>query len=858
MSRFKIIISLLVSFAVIASCQVYGQMKPTGIAPGLIYEIETHDHEQNVFSLPVSLDKLLLEDQFGLAPGVPYRIGYIVPVYQDLFSMGEWIEMDDGKRFYRAILTSPGAQSVNVAFDEFFLPEGSQLFFYNPSKLEVYGGYTSADNHFSRMFPGPVVEGQTVVVEYVPQNGSYDKSEVALFVKDITHFYRNLNEGFKNSNIGSSGACNININCPEGDLWQDQKRGVARILLRVGNSAGWCSGSLINNTAQDGTPYFLTAEHCGSGASSADHNLWQFRFNFERPGCEHAGIPANQTLTGCQLMAIGSMSGGSDMRLVKLNFTPPASFNPYYNGWDRSAIPASQGVGIHHPAGDVKKISTFSSTATNVANPVVGGISMASNSAWNIFFVSTVSGHGVTEGGSSGSPMFNEDGLIVGTLTGGSSSCSNPAGNNIYGKFSYHWASNGMNNNQQLRHWLDPLGTNQITLQGLDIYPMPKVAKLNASLNLDYSVSLEWERPAYGDMDSWFGYAANYSTVRHDVPQRATFFDFKETMGVDTFYLSRLSHYFWQHPAFPWGSNNKFHFKVYDIDGFTPLYISEELTAFNFQSTNRPVIHVLENPLTLSNGFFVAIVPVSAQPSSLALEVSLTTQSWYGEPGNWSLLQEGDRYFEYLTNVYGSGNASVTEDTESYHSSMYRLGPNSGQIIKTIEPLYHSSTKTEKLLNLITSYRIYRDGVMVGQTDNGGVLFFNDESVLEQERTYSYAVSSVYNLNPSNPNSPFTESELSDPVNIKISFVGVVDPGNEGRGISVFPNPSNGNITISWDSFIHSGVIRLFDLKGNTIRSGMLLPDGDNHLELTGISKGFYLLVLETPTQKYFQKVIVF
>ena len=93
---------------------------------------------------------------------------------------------------------------------------------------------------------------------------------------------------------------------------------------------------------------------------------------------------------------------------------------------------------------------------------------MASNSAWQVTWSANVSGYGVTEGGSSGSPLFNQNGLQVGTLSGGSSMCNDPTASDFYGKFSYHWESNGATSDKQLRPWLDPLGTNPTTLQGWD------------------------------------------------------------------------------------------------------------------------------------------------------------------------------------------------------------------------------------------------------------------------------------------------------------------------------------------------------------------------------------------------------
>jgi hypothetical protein len=80
----------------------------------------------------------------------------------------------------------------------------------------------------------------------------------------------------------------------------------------------------------------------------------------------------------------------------------------------------------------------------------------------------------VTEGGSSGSPLFNNDGRIIGTLTGGYSACDSsgvvgPNKPDYFGKFSYHWESNGTADTCQLKPWLDPDNTGITFMDGLNV-----------------------------------------------------------------------------------------------------------------------------------------------------------------------------------------------------------------------------------------------------------------------------------------------------------------------------------------------------------------------------------------------------
>jgi hypothetical protein len=248
----------------------------------------------------------------------------------------------------------------------------------------------------------------------------------------------------------------------------------------------------VNNTNNDCTPYFLTADHCGYEASTSDLNYWVFYFNYEATSCSGTSPQySNHTVTGCTLVACdtyGSTNTGSDFYLVKFKNNVPTSYNPYYNGWSRSTNVSNSGVGIHHPNGDIKKISTYQNT-----------LSSGYTTHWSVSWVATANGHGVTEGGSSGSPLFNSNGRIIGTLTGGSSDCDATDQADYYGKFSYHWASNGSTSNKQLKPWLDPINSNPTEINGrgacgtdintyiisqnnIDIYPNPATDYINIQL----------------------------------------------------------------------------------------------------------------------------------------------------------------------------------------------------------------------------------------------------------------------------------------------------------------------------------------------------------------------------------------
>jgi hypothetical protein len=273
----------------------------------------------------------------------------------------------------------------------------------------------------------------------------------------------------------TSGSCNVNIMCPEGMPHAELGESVVRIGIYVGSLFSYGSGVLVNNTAQDGKAYILTAEHNGlnffSGAFATAANLanWEFDFNYQRPGCNNQQAPQGTiSYTGCVLRMRSFDGGGetgSDVALMEISDAAFDSSIHRYAGWSRSTSAPASGFGIHHPAGDVKKISFFTAPAVaatyfNQPTPV----------HWRLSWSATQSGHGVTEPGSSGSPIFGlNNGLVLGTLTGGAASCNNRNAPDYYGMFWHQWDGNGSTANRQLKPWLDPLNTDPQQFQGKNL-----------------------------------------------------------------------------------------------------------------------------------------------------------------------------------------------------------------------------------------------------------------------------------------------------------------------------------------------------------------------------------------------------
>ncbi len=422
-----------------------------------------------------NLVQLQQEDILRDKQGLLYRVGSARTVNISPQNAGIWSTLPNGDRQWKLRVSSEGAEALSFLFQTFKLYGGTTLEIKNNKGELLHPVLRNKDVEEHFMYDAALCTGDEMVL-ILTEPAHVTPSE--LFIDRMIYNYR-ATEISTEEKINESEACEVNVNCtPVGDNWQDEKRGVARIYVVEGNQAGWCTGSLVNNLANDCKPLFLTALHCGVNCSAADFNQWKFYFRYESPNCQNpntAGTLDDYFINGCVKLSDSGDGGGatgSDFLLVQLGTAAnqattittlkSANFNAYWNGWDANNTATSGGVGIHHPAGDIKKISTFNgNTVTSAWN----GNGLQSH--WRLTWSSNANGYGVTEGGSSGSPLFNNSsGRIVGTLTGGGSYCNATNQPDYYGKMSYHWISNGSTNNRRLKPFLDPANTGALTQNG--------------------------------------------------------------------------------------------------------------------------------------------------------------------------------------------------------------------------------------------------------------------------------------------------------------------------------------------------------------------------------------------------------
>ena len=453
---------LVIAFGIMGS--VFSQISHGGVPASIKFSIVNEDFP--VFELPVpDVERLLAEDAVTDKYGIPMRFAECFAVDFDLAADGKWLNMPEGSRICRLALHADRAQAVLLYYKTFHIPKGGKLFLYDAEKRQVIGAFDHTTNSNGGVFATEMIYGEKIILEYVEPYGLKEKPEV--IISEAGYVYRTVKSPHGERGFGGSGDCEVNVNCPEGDEWQDQKNAVCRMIVKQGSSSVWCTGVLVNNTRQDGTPYLISADHCGANATPTEMNTWVFYFRYEGPGCENPSSDSafnSYTMVGASKVAAAGGAGvKSDFKLIKLNEVVPEDYHPYFAGWDRTGETSSHGVTIHHPQGDIRKISTYDTPlqSTNWGT--------TPNTHWKVVWIETENGNGVTEGGSSGSPIFDNNGRMIGQLTGGDSGCSNLLGHDYYGKFSYSWDEVGDADTLQLKPWLDPDNTGVEKIDGISL-----------------------------------------------------------------------------------------------------------------------------------------------------------------------------------------------------------------------------------------------------------------------------------------------------------------------------------------------------------------------------------------------------
>ena len=739
-----------------------------------------------------NLDSLRAEDEIlDQHKDIPYRFGFNFEVDLQPDNSGTLTYNSRGDKLWRVGIVSSGAVSLNLLMDQFVLPKGAELYLYTPGYEFTAGAFTAMNNKDWRSLATDMLPGDTVILEYYePVDVEFQGS---VSIGQVTHGYRSVMD------FGDSGACNNNVNCPEGAAWQTEKRSV--LLILVGGNAA-CTGALINNTAQDGTPFFLTADHC-LGGSVAN---WVFRFNYESPGCANVNGPTNQSVSGAILRANNS---GSDFALLELSSNPPISYNPFFAGWSRSTTTPPSSVAIHHPSGDIKKIS-FENDPLLVTN--WGGADCWHVQDWE---------DGTTEPGSSGSPLFDDQHRIIGQLYGGQASCSFNF-NDYYGRFSTSW--NGSSSSNRLSDWLDPTGSNLMALGG---YP-----SFSRDLQLVDIVGVD---PTHCGLQATVGFVIgnfgsdtlNSTTLTYELnggtPVVAPYNSQLLPVQTDTFNGLPMTFNPGQNTLVVYTSgfngqsdqNTANDTIVLNINAIgTPAYATLDITTDDYGSETTWEVQDANGNILYTGGPYDDVNGGQQFSYSFCLEPGCYDLVVYDSYGDGMCCGYGNGGFDVLDNTgqsLASGGTFTTQVTRNFCVS-----PCTASVTPSI------SEDGDQLITLSGNYTYqwFLNGNPLSGTNSPSITVIQngDYSVQITDTAGCIATSPVYTYNS----------------------VGLDDLN---RITSLYPNPTRDGIRVVF-SDAYTGSYRITDLRGAIVSSGSIDDKQEVRISTQNLAPGAYIIVL--------------
>ncbi len=430
------------------------------------------------------LDKLLEEDQLN-EQNMRSSFRFAHKFFTDIERGKDGVnyQLPDGRKVWQVGIRSKNAYSINLLFSEFHIPEGGQLFIYNSDRTQIIGSFTHENNSENNMLPTQPVQGDEIIVEYSePGNSSF---EGRLKITEVNHDYKDifLKVGEPNVDSNTTYPCMTDAVCSG----IENKEIIRSTVLLIINGNTGCSGTLVNNTKNNQEPYLLTAMHCINSSEPVPRNMHFYEersgtivtfFNYQRSVCGSSmrGIES-QSVAGAKPLAVIEKK---DVALLRLNESIPDYYNPYFAGWniEENGGPAPH-TNFHFPQKRLKKFGVFDgelsigSYATAYFDPM---------SHWKVSKWTS----GATQGGSSGSPLFDASGLLIGSLTGGDSQCNGSSPNNLPDYFSilYKAWNYGAQDSINLRVWLDPGATGITKLPGLDPFKSNPMIRIS---NVDYN-----------------------------------------------------------------------------------------------------------------------------------------------------------------------------------------------------------------------------------------------------------------------------------------------------------------------------------------------------------------------------------
>lgn len=493
---------------------------------------------------------------------------------------GYYESLADGMALWRVGIASESAVNMNVILEDVVLLPEERIKIYAPSRPDEAQIVTIMNLATNGIVQSQIVKGDSIIVEHW---GIVD-SEPQLKITRVNCGFMNIDReqgeerANKVGNIGDSSSCEVDATCNE--EYKDVKQSVCRLII---DGASFGTGVLINNTSNDGTPYVATAAHV---LLNSKIKTCIADFNFERPLCKEyiSNSDGERIEDEAELVVYSEIH---DVAILKLGKKPSEDIMPYWAGWDLSKSHDGIVHCIHHPMGDVRKASQGKGarTATYDSDRTNNNLSFAKNNHWLVGEWT----EGTTEGGSSGSGLFNKDMYLIGFLTGGTATCHRPY-NDYFWRLENSWEIEGATTT--IKSVLDPKGTNATRCEGAYHYETKK---------LEQVFNIEISDPVTADNNVDFkGYIAGHNGVkttaiaeRYNTEEKCV-----EICGI---YLA---------PRKAMSFNGQtFNVKVWsDKDGMPDEVLYEKNDLSNATLKQKKLNYIpFDEPLTTENAFHIGI-----------------------------------------------------------------------------------------------------------------------------------------------------------------------------------------------------------------------------------------------------------
>lgn len=448
------------------------------------YALETNQADSRISLTPklFILPKILNDEMLLRAAQEESRCENCIDYYG--VGIDTYINVKSGNSFpvkggtiWLVKIESQNSYGLQLHFSAFKLPQKASLFVYNEDRTITLGAFTHVNNHIDNKFATQLISGKSITVEYFEASDNSFEGEVE--IDRVIHSFKPWPGEVKSSEFERALPCTIDINCPDEAMFKDIKKAICRISVFDQNNylAGRASGFLINNMHTIRKPYVLTSWHILSNPNSWNlqdrFDDWIFEFDYEADVCGSTFQPISRqshqgasVVTGDETLFMSS--SGSDYLLLDLQTTTIENWlDVAYLGWDiRPDATYKRTLSIHHPDGDVKKIShdyeAPITVNTYVQNYSIFDRNINPKTDWKINW-----NKGITMGGSSGSPLMDYGShLAIGYLRAGTSDCDINGNNVVSGPDYYSRLSNAWNLYNTslfyypLGHYLDPYYTN--------------------------------------------------------------------------------------------------------------------------------------------------------------------------------------------------------------------------------------------------------------------------------------------------------------------------------------------------------------------------------------------------------------